>query len=76
MTLEELQQEWRVVKIEPFSHDELRRMMYASPARRLMKVRRGEALDLVDVKEAANNNQGGEGTLEELRDDGEMSGAV
>ena len=43
MTLEELQKEWKLMKIGPRkSHEELRRMMYASPAWRFRGLTRKE----------------------------------
>jgi len=44
MNFEVLQQEWQAMKGEPRSHDELRSMMYASPASRLKKVAAKEIL--------------------------------
>ncbi len=46
MKFEELQQEWRAVKSEPKSHEELRRMMYASSAWRFRRLPWKEVLRL------------------------------
>jgi hypothetical protein len=46
MKLEELQRRWQAVKSEPKSHEELRRMMYASPAWRFGGLTRKEVLAL------------------------------
>lgn len=40
MKFEELQREWDSIKSEPKSHDEIRRMMYSSPARRFRSLTR------------------------------------
>jgi hypothetical protein len=46
MKFEELQRAWQAVKTEPKSHEELRRMMYASPVWRLGGLKRKEILAL------------------------------
>ena len=46
MKIEEMQNEWKMVKSSPRSHGELRKMMYASPVRRMRRMQWREKLSL------------------------------